>query len=315
MRVLVTGATGFLGHAVVAALAARGHEVVALSRTGSRVPEASAACVRGDIRQADTLASAVAGVEAVCHLAALARVRESLTDPLAYWQTNTVGTINLLQALAATSTTTAPKCLVLASTCLVYETAGAHPIDESAPTAPSNPYGASKLAADQAAAHLAATGVLGAVSLRAFNIAGASGSAVDRDETRLIPKILAVQAGRAAELVVNGDGSAVRDFVHVADMADAVVRALDACTPGTWRAYNVGSGHRTAVRDVIAAAQEVTGRPVPVRHRPAAPEPPVLLADSTRIRTELGWQPRRSQIRQILTDAWSALASAYAGRE
>src|SRR5690606_3990813 len=96
MRVLVTGATGLLGHAVVAALAARGHEVVALSRTGSRVPEASAACVRGDIRQADTLASAVAGVEAVCHLAALARVRESLTDPLAYWQTNTVGTINLL---------------------------------------------------------------------------------------------------------------------------------------------------------------------------------------------------------------------------
>ena len=259
----------------------------------------------GDLLDLDSLRAAVSGVCGACHLAARTGVRDSLADPLGYWRTNLVGTLNLLEALAGSADRSMPPSLVLASTAAVYGTPPQQPIREDAPTLPRNPYGASKLAADQAAASVAATGVLGAVSLRAFNIAGAAGGASDPNLTRLIPKTLAVQAGHEPELVINGDGSAVRDFVHVRDMADAVVRGLQACVAGQWRAYNVGSGRRVRVLDVLGTAEQVTGRPVAVRHRPAADEPPILLADNTRIRQDLGWEPRNSDLRTILADAWT----------
>jgi UDP-glucose 4-epimerase len=183
------------------------------------------------------------------------------------------------------------------------------PISEAATPAPSSPYATSKLAADQAAADLAATGAIGAISLRAFNVAGALPGHPDRDKTRLIPQLLAVQQGRVAELVINGDGTAIRDFVHVADMATAFVLALRACEPGSWRAYNVGSGRPSTVHDVIATAETVTGRPVTRRHATAAQEPATLLADSTRIRSELGWRPEKSSLPEIISDAWTALNS------
>jgi UDP-glucose 4-epimerase len=304
MRVLVTGATGFLGHAVVSALADRGHVVTALSRHDHDVPAKTDRHISADIRSADGLAEVVAEVDAVCHLAALARVRDSFAEPVNYWRTNVVGTVNILDALSRAAT---PKRLVLSSTGAVYGIPKRQPIGEDQPPAPGNPYAATKLAADLAALNVAETGAVGAVSLRAFNIAGASGGHADPDETRLIPKIIAVQAGRAPELVINGDGSAVRDYVHVDDMADAFVRALDACTPGTWRAYNIGSGRRTSIRDAVSAAETVTGRPVPVRHAPAANEPPTLLADSTRAEKKLGWHPIRSDLTTILGDAWKAI--------
>jgi UDP-glucose 4-epimerase len=315
MRVLVTGASGFLGHAVVQALLDAGHDVTALSRTGKGLPTGLAGSFVGDVCTPEVVDEAVRDADAVCHLAALARVRDSFAQPAAYWSTNTSGTINVLRALAESATTSQPKRVVLASTGAVYGTPERQPISEDESTNPGNPYAASKLAADRAAADIAATGLLGAVSLRAFNIAGGAQSCGDDDTTRLIPKIMAVQAGRAGELVVNGDGSAVRDFVHVEDMADAFVRALAACTPGQWTAYNVGSGRRTEVRDVIATASDVIGRPVPVRHQPAAPEPPVLLCDPSRISRELGWQARKSDLRQIVSDAWSALTSKKSAGE
>jgi len=315
VRVLVTGAAGFLGHAVVAALADHGHEPVALIRGDRRAPERAVSARDGDLLDLDSVQAAVAGVDGVCHLAARTRVRDSLADPLTYWRTNLVGTLNLLEALAGSADRSVPPSLVLTSTAAVYGTPPRQPIREDAPTLPRNPYGASKLAADQAAASVAATGALGAVSLRAFNIAGALGGVSDPDLTRLIPKTLAVQAGREPELVLNGDGSAVRDFVHVRDMADAVVRGLQACVAGRWRAYNVGSGHRVRVLDVLEAAEQVTGRPVPVRHRPAADEPPILLADNTRIRQDLGWVPHNSDLRTILTDGWHALTGEYSPQE
>jgi UDP-glucose 4-epimerase len=191
----------------------------------------------------------------------------------------------------------------------VYGQQAQQPISETAVLAPNSPYGTSKLAADQAAADLAATGAIGAISLRAFNVAGALPGHPDRDTTRLIPQLLAVQQGQAPELVVNGDGTAARDFVHVADMATAFVLALQACEPGTWRAYNVGSGHSSTVLDVIDTTETVTGRPVPRRHIAAAHEPATLLADSTRIRSELGWQPHKSSLSEIISDAWTALNS------
>jgi UDP-glucose 4-epimerase len=232
--------------------------------------------------------------DGVCHLAGLAQVRESRTDPLGYWQTNVGGMLALLEWLP----TVGANRLVIASTCAVYGEPERQPIDESAPEKPSSPYGSSKLAADLAAADLAATGSIGAVSLRAFNITGATPGRPDHDETRLIPKLLAVQQGRAPEITINGEGAAVRDFLHVRDMATAFTLALNACQPGTWHTYNVGSGHPTTIRDVIHAVERVTGRPVPRRHAPAAPEPQELRADPRRINTELTWRPTSSTSRE-----------------
>ena len=231
MRVLVTGATGFVGYAVAARLCRDGHEVWGLARSGGRLPDGVGRIV-GDVRDDAAVRAAFAHrFDAVCHLAALVRVRDSRADPVGYWRTNVGGTLAVLEALAAQEGP--PARLVVASTCAVYGEQGAVPITEDAPTQPTHPYGASKLAADRAVADLADTGVIGAVSLRAFNVAGGLPGHADRDETRLVPKAVAVARGRAAELTVNGDGSVVRDYLHVADMADAFALALDSCRPGT----------------------------------------------------------------------------------
>lgn len=309
MRVLVTGATGFLGHAVTSALANHGHAVVALSRGAGDVPAEADRHVRADVRSSAEILDAVADVDAVCHLAALVRVRDSLSDPLDYWRTNVGGTLNVLDALTRSASQNVPKRLVLSSTGAVYGTPQRQPIDENQATAPSNPYAATKLAADLAASHVAGTGAIGAITLRAFNVAGASSGRADHDLTRLIPKILAVQAGHADQFVVNGDGSAVRDFVHVDDMADAFVRAIDNCAAGDWRVYNIGSGQRTTIRDVIAVTEEVTGKPVHVHHTPPANEPRVLVADASRAMAELDWHPKHSNLTQIISDAWHAITA------
>ncbi|WP_281257445.1 NAD-dependent epimerase/dehydratase family protein [Actinophytocola xinjiangensis] len=276
---LVTGAAGFLGRAVVRALAGRGHSVTAFTRGDGAVPEGADRHVRGDVRDAHRVAEAVGGVDAVCHLAALTGVRASFAEPLEYWLTNVGGTVNVLAALGGDG-----GRLVVASTAAGRD---------------SSPYAATKWAADRACADVAAAGGLGAVSLRAYNLAGPG----DPDERRLIPKILAVAAGRG-EFVVNGDGSVIRDFVHVEDMADAVVLALDACAAGGWRGYDIGSGRRTSVLEVVRVVEDVTGRAVPVQHAPAVDEPAVLVADPTSARRELGWRPARSDVRRIVEDAW-----------
>ena len=306
MRILVTGAAGFVGYAVAALLVEQGQEVTGLTRSGASALPTGVQRLEGDLRAPATLPGVIAEVDAVCHLAGLTKVRESRTSPVGYWRTNVGGTLAILDRLARVRA----GRLVLASTCTVYGEHANQPISETAAVAPSSPYGTSKLAADQAAADLAATGAIGAISLRAFNVAGALPGHPDRDMTRLIPRLLAVQQGRVPELVVNGDGTAVRDFVHVADMATAFVLALFACQPGSWRAYNVGSGRPSTVHDVIATAETVTGRPVPRRHTAAAHEPATLVADSTRIRSELGWRPEKSSLPDIISDAWTALNSA-----
>jgi UDP-glucose 4-epimerase len=306
MRVAVTGASGFVGHAVVEALADEGHDVLALVRAGGGLQRA--AVRRVDLLAAEAVAEALADVDAVCHLAALGRVRESRTEPLRYWRTNVDGTLAVLEGLTrAASATDEPKRLVLASTAAVYGEPEKQPVDEQAAAAPSHPYGASKLAADLVARGVAESGALGAISLRAFNIAGAWRGRGDHDETRLIPKALAVAAGQAPELVVNGDGSALRDFVHVRDMAQGFLRALDACVPGRWTAYNVGSGRPKSVADVVATIEAMTGRSLTVSHREAGSEPAELAADTTRASNELGWTAQHSDLPEILSDAWRAL--------
>lgn len=310
VRILVTGATGLLGHAVTSALADRGHEVVTLSRDDINVPTKTTEHVVADVRSTAEIRDAVSEADAVCHLAALVRVRDSIERPLEYWRTNVGGTLNILESLAKSASREKPKRLVISSTGAVYGTPDLQPIGEDQTPAPSNPYAATKLAADMAAAHVAATGVIGAVSLRAFNIAGASGGRTDLDFSRLIPKVLAVQAGKVEELVINGDGAAVRDFVHAEDMADAFVRTVESCTPGEWRAYNIGSGRRTTIREVIEVAEQVTERPVPRRHVPPANEPPVLVANPSLAMNKLGWRPAKSDIVQIVSDAWTVMSGA-----
>ncbi|SPT56947.1 NAD-dependent epimerase/dehydratase family protein [Actinomadura madurae] len=300
MRVLVTGAAGYIGYAVGRRLVAAGHEVDGLVRRAAGVPD-GVRPVHGDLLVPDGLPHGP--YDGICHLAALTRVRESFDAPLRYFTANVQGTVNLLEAVDADR-------VVLGSTAAVYGTPERQPIPESEPAAPASPYGASKLAAEQAVRFHARTGAIGAVVLRTFNVAGSVDGRVDPDETRLIPKALAVAAGRAAHLDVNGDGLAVREYLHVDDLAAAYVRAVEAVAPGEDRVYNVGSGAGAAVREVVAAVEEVTGRPVPTRRRPARPEAPVLVCDATAIRAGLGWRPDRSALPEIIAGAWNALVRA-----
>ncbi|WP_021597287.1 NAD-dependent epimerase/dehydratase family protein [Actinomadura welshii] len=300
MRVLVTGAAGYIGYAVGRRLVAAGHEVDGLVRRAAGVPD-GVRPVHGDLLVPDGLPRGP--YDGICHLAALTRVRESFDAPLRYFTANVQGTVNLLEAVDADR-------VVLGSTAAVYGTPERQPIPESEPAAPASPYGASKLAAEQAVRFHARTGAIGAVVLRTFNVAGSVDGRVDPDETRLIPKALAVAAGRAPHLDVNGDGLAVREYLHVDDLAAAYVRAVEAVAPGEDRVYNVGSGAGAAVREVVAAVEEVTGRPVPTRRRPARPEAPVLVCDATAIRAGLGWRPDRSALPEIIAGAWNALVRA-----
>ncbi|MER7006662.1 NAD-dependent epimerase/dehydratase family protein [Dactylosporangium sp. NPDC000555] len=308
MRVLVTGASGYVGWAVVHELRERGHQVVALvHESAARFPE-DVEIRTGSLQSEGSLRSAVEGVDGVVHLAARSTVRDSVAYPTRTWRTNVAGTIDLLDALGvAAERSGAPGRLVFLSTGSVYGTPERQPISESAPLSPLNPYGASKVAAEQVIGWQVATGALGAVTLRLFSAAGAYAGRGDQDLSRIIPKATAVAAGTEPNVSINGDGSAIRDFVHVADIADAVALALDATEAGEHRAFNVGAVP-ASVADIIAATERVTGRAVAVEHRPAfAGEARELRADTTKIRAELGWTPKRATLDELVADQWAAM--------
>jgi len=308
MRVLVTGATGFVGRAVVRQLAMAGNSVTGFARTSR---PCSCELRTGDLLDQAALEHAVKGVDAVCHLAALTLVRESFEEPVRYFRVNVTGTLNLLDAMNAEAHRAGrPLRLVFASTCAVYGTPRRQPITEAQEPAPSSPYGASKLAAENAIGYQAALGTIGAVTLRTFNVAGAADGHGDPDTTRIIPRTLLVAAGLADRLNVNGDGSAVREYTHVGDLAQAYAVALDVAEPTGHRIYNVGSGVGVSVREVIEAAERITGRPVSVHLGPPANEPRELRADSSRIKADLGWQASRSSLDTIVADAWQALSGS-----
>jgi UDP-glucose 4-epimerase len=310
MRVVVTGAFGFIGTAVARRLTLAGHEVVALTHRPPDAPlpmSPASEVIHADVRDSRAIRAAVSGVDAVCHLAALTRVRESFENPAEYWQVNSTGTRILLDALvAAAAKSSLSVRFVQASTHAVYGVPRHQPITEDTSLAPTSPYGRSKADAEGAVAAASDTGALGAVCLRIFNAAGAVADRTDTDQTRIIPRTLAVAAGRVAALEINGDGSAIRDFVHVDDVASAYVLALAACRPGTCAIYNIGATG-ASVLDVIAVAEQITGRAIPVTYNPPKPEPPVLIADSTRISRELTWKPERSSLSQIIGDAWAVV--------
>jgi len=325
VRVLVTGGAGYVGGVVALRLRDAGHEVAILTRRspqghGHGLEEGSErgsppglATLIGDLHNAAALRELIAAFqpEGVCHLAARVRVRESLTDPLGYFETNLAGTLHLLQALEPLAERTGqPTRLVFASAGAVYDATRPSPFREDAPVAPMTPYAASKLAAEQLIAAQAATGRLAAVTLRTLVIAGTGpdGSRPDDDRSRLIPMALAVAAGLEPVLAVNGDGSAIREYTHVTDVADAYRLALDAARPGQYQLVNVGSGIAATITDLVATVEAVTGRPLPVAHRPAQPEPQTLKLDSTRARTTLGWRPKYTKLHDLIEDCWARLA-------
>lgn len=310
MAILVTGATGFVGFATVRRLLSAGRDIVATSRSADftwddAAGDGTVTVIHGDLRDPDFARRAVRNVDGVVHLAALTRVRESFDQPDEYAAVNIGGTENLLAAIAENGR---PVPFVHSSTAVVYGTPEQQPIREDFPTAPSNPYGVTKLAADHAVQRAAEAGTVGGVSLRGFNICGAVANRADGDLTRIIPKAVAVAAGHFPELTVNGDGSAIRDFVHVADVAEAIVLALDWAKPGRFDTYNIGATP-ASVAQIIAVVEKTVGARLPVRHNPPAPEAPELRADTTRIRQDLGWWPRHSSLEQIVEDAWAASRS------
>jgi UDP-glucose 4-epimerase len=236
-------------------------------------------------------------------------VGESVGEPVRYFRANVGGTLNLLDAMRAAGV----RRLVFSSTAAVYGSPATSPIEEDAPTVPTNPYGASKLAMDQVISYEAAATGLGAVSLRYFNVAGASGTLGERHdpETHLIPIVLQVAARRRPFVQLYGtdyptpDGTAIRDYIHIEDLARAHLLALEGAVAGEHRIYNLGNGVGSSVRTVIDVAREVTGQEIPVEEvGRRAGDPPVLVASSARIRQELGWVPRKPELSSCVLDAW-----------
>ena len=249
------------------------------------------------------------GFDGVLHFAAKSLVGESMADPAKYWEGNVVTSLRLLEAMKAHGT---PR-LVFSSTAATYGEPEVSPIPESAPASPTNTYGATKLAIDHAITSFARAHGLAAVSLRYFNVAGAYGAFGERHttETHLIPLVLQVASGDRAQIQIYGDDyptpdkTAIRDYIHVVDLADAHLLALKHATAGEHRIYNLGNGTGFSVLEVIEACRRVTGHPVPAQIAPRrAGDPSVLVAASDRAREELGWKPERTDLDGIVRDAW-----------
>ncbi|WP_049560448.1 UDP-glucose 4-epimerase GalE [Nonomuraea sp. SBT364] len=313
MRLLVTGGAGYIGSVVAAQLVEAGHEVTVLDdlSTGHEdaVPE-GARFVRASIADAG---QALDGMDAVLHFAAKSLVGESVEKPGLYWAGNVGGTLALLEAMHERGV----RKIVFSSTAATYGEPERSPIVESDPTRPTNPYGASKLAVDTALTAFAGLRGLGAVSLRYFNVAGAYGRFRERHaiETHLIPNVLKVATGERDSVTVFGtdyptaDGTCVRDYVHVSDLARAHLLALEACAEGEHKIYNLGSGAGFTVREVIDVCREVTGHEIPATVGPRrAGDPAVLVASSEKIQGELGWKAEHATLRDMVADAWAALS-------
>jgi UDP-glucose 4-epimerase len=318
MRVLVAGGAGYIGSVVTAALLAGGHEVTVLDDLSTGHADAVPDGARLVTASLHDSAGVLADVrpEAVLHFAAKSLVGVSQERPEEYWDTNVGGSLALLEAMRAVGC----RRIVFSSTAATYGEPDQVPIREDAPARPANTYGATKLAVDHMLASYAVAHGFAAVSLRYFNVAGAAYGRGERHttETHLIPIALQVAAGEREALTVYGedyptpDGTCIRDYIHVGDLADAHLLALPAPAPGEHRVYNLGNGTGFSVQQVVDAVREVTGHPVPVVVGPRrAGDPARLVASSDRIRADLGWSPRHTELAGIVRDAWE-LASAPA---
>lgn len=322
MKILVCGGAGYIGSHMVRCLAKAGHEAVVYDNlsTGHAEAVADAELVRADLLDAQALRRVFAAhaFDAVMHFSARSLVAESISDPLGYYENNVGGTLRLMAAMREA----AVDKLVFSSTAAVYGRPRADTIDETHPTVPINPYGGSKRMAETLLADAAAAYGLRSIALRYFNAAGASPEGgigeAHEPETHLIPNALRAAAGQGPGLEVFGadyptpDGSCVRDYVHVDDLADAHLRALEyaARHPGA-HVFNLGSQRGFSVLETIAAAADVAGKAIPYRMAGRRPgDPPRLVADNVAAKRELGWRPRYTELRDIIATAWAWHRSA-----
>ncbi len=319
MKVLVTGGAGYIGSHTAHALRRRGHEVVVYDNlsTGHAFLADGFDLIVGDIADVALVRSALADVDAVLHFAAHAYVGESVENPRKYFDNNVRAALNLLDTTVACGV----KRFVFSSTCAVYGVPEKTPISEDTPRIPVNPYGASKLFFENALEAYSHAYGLKYVALRYFNAAGADENGLIGEchlpETHMIPLALRAAAGEIPEFQILGgdyptpDGTCIRDYIHVMDLADAHVRALDYLAEGgKSNAFNLGTGEGYSVKSVLAAVERVTGCHVRTRMANRRPgDPPILVADSSRAKAGLSWQPLRSLDNTIST-AWNWLAAS-----
>ena len=326
MRVMVTGGAGYIGSVVTEQLLLDGHDVVVydnLEKGHRAAVVAPAEFVQADLADCEKLREVLTThrVDSVMHMAAHALVGESCEQPAKYYRNNVVNALNLLEAMRETDV----RRIVFSSTAATYGEPEKQPIEETAPNRPTNPYGESKLAFEHALRWYDEAYGMRYASLRYFNAAGASEKCgEDHDpESHLIPITLQVAAGRRESVAVFGndyptsDGTCVRDYIHVIDLARAHILALHAIDEGS-RIYNLGcGGDGYSVNEVIAAAREVTGKEIPVRAvERRSGDPAVLIASSEKIKQELGWSPQFQDLRVIIETAWrwmQAHPDGYAG--
>jgi len=316
VKVLVAGGAGYIGSVVTAALVQAGHEAVVLDdlSTGHRdaVPD-GVSFVESSLSDVSKVLTRDAGFDAVIHLAAKSLVGESEQRPELYWRENVGGAMDLLDAMRAADV----RRIVFSSSSATYGNPEVVPIEEDARTEPTSVYGATKLAIDHMLTGEARVHGLAAVSLRYFNAAGAAYGLGERHatETHLIPIALQVVTGAREKLSVYGtdyptpDGTCIRDYIHVADLAAAHLLTLEVVQPGEHRIYNLGSGSGYSVRDVVAAVREVTGHPVPVEDGSRRPgDPAKLVASSARIAQDVGWAARHG-LTDMVSDAYEVLTA------
>ncbi|HEY9132570.1 MAG TPA: UDP-glucose 4-epimerase GalE [Dyella sp.] len=316
MKVLVCGGAGYIGSHLVRLLASKGCQVVVFDNllTGHREAVGDAPLIEGDLLDPDALRTLFAAhrFDAVVHLCALSEVGASVTDPYRYYQNNVTGTLNLLDAMRTADV----DKLVFSSTAAVYGYTNATIIDEHHPTQPINPYGASKLMVERILSDAAAAYGLRSVALRYFNAAGADPAGdigeSHHPETHLIPNVLRSALGRSGALKIFGDdyptpdGTCVRDYIHVNDLAIAHQKAIDFMVDHAGaEVFNLGNGQGFSVSEVIAAAARVTGSDIPFEWSPRrAGDAPVLVASSIKARKQLDWHPEFVDIDGIIATAW-----------
>ncbi len=316
MRILVTGGAGYIGSQAVRHFLACGHDVWVYDNLsyGHRAAVPAGRLIVADLAETQRLDHALLEhqIEAVVHFAAFTYVGESVQQPAKYYQNNLVNTLNLLEVMRRQGI----NRFVFSSTCAIYGVPDKVPITEEESTKPINPYGQTKLAVERALADYSRAYGLGYAALRYFNAAGASADGTigeDHDpETHLIPIVIQAVLGQRPNVTIHGtdyptpDGTCIRDYIHVEDLASAHLLALEALAPGKQLQYNLGTGRGYSVREVIRQVEEVTGRKVPVIEGPRRPgDPPLLVAASDKVQRELGWKPQYAELRPILETAWN----------
>jgi UDP-glucose 4-epimerase len=317
MRILVTGGAGYIGSAMTDVLVQSGHSVVVydnLSRGHRDAVPPEATLVEADLHNRERLLSTLKGerIEAVIHMAGEAQVGESMRNPGKYYRTNVMAGLILLEAMHEAGV----GVIVFSSTCAIYGVPEKMPMDETMPARPVNPYGETKFVFERALAWYHMAHGLRAASLRYFNAAGATARCGERHEpeTHLIPLVLDVAAGTRERVTIFGDdyptrdGTCVRDYIHILDLADAHILAIEALRRGEPRNlfYNLGcGGDGYTIREVIDCAERVTGRPIATTVGPRRDgDPPVLVASSAKAERELGWRPKRQRLETIVESAW-----------